>query len=125
LIEHLSNKIIVKENRNRYQREQFDRMIIAQQYYLLQNRAQTLDDFCKHYSMLIEDSIDQSNNYRCPKIQANYDNFAEQTIKPLNSTVFYFYFSGSKWRRMAAQWFMSASRYPNEKVRSAYMRFFA
>jgi hypothetical protein len=125
LIEYLSNSIVVRESRDRYQKEQFDRMVLAQQYYLLKNRSQTLDEFCRHYSMLIEDCISKSNNWRSPKIQANYDDFGEQTIRPLNSTIFYFYFSGSKWRRMAAQFVMSASRYPNEKVRSAYMRFFA
>lgn len=69
--------------------------------------------------------IEDSNNYRCPKIQANYDDFNEQTIRPLNSTIFYFYFSGGRFRKFMAQSILAASRYPNEKIRSAYMRFFA
>ena len=125
MLQHLSNAIIVRENKNRYQKEQFNRLVVAQQYTLLQHRSKSMDEFCKAYSMLIEDLIAQSTNYKCPKIQANYDDFNEQTIRPLNSTVFYFYFSGDRLRRMAAQWILAASRYPNEKVRSAYMRFFA
>lgn len=84
-----------------------------------------MEEFCVAYAELVEDLVNQSNNYKCPKIQANYDDFNEQTIKPLNSTIFYFYFSGNRWRRWAAQMFLSASKYPNQKVRNAYMRFFA
>lgn len=97
----------------------------ASNYIGLKKRSDSMDKFCVAYSQLIEDLIEESNNYRCPKIQANYDSFNEQSIRPLNSTIFYFYFSGDRMRRMAAQWMLAAARYPNEKVRSAYMRFFA
>ena len=100
-------------------------MIVAQHYYSLKDRSISMDDFCVRYSQLIEDMIESSNNYRSPKIQANYDDFNEQTLRPLNSTIFYFYYSGSKARRMFSKMMLSAARYPNEKVRTAYMRFFA
>lgn len=70
--------------------------------------------------------IEASNNYKCPKIQANYyDDWTEEKIRPLNSTVFYMYYSGSAFRRYLAKVFMSATNYPNEKIRNAYTRFFA
>ena len=81
--------------------------------------------FCEEYCRLIEAMIEQSHNYKCPKIQANYDDFGDQTIRPLNSTLFYYFFSADRTKRSIAQWLLSTVRYPNEKVRRAYMRFFA
>lgn len=89
------------------------------------NKKGTLDSFCVEYVKLIEALIDQSHNYKCPKIQANYDSYGESTIRPLNSTVFFFFFSADRYKRTVAQWLLSTVRYPNEKVRRAYMRFFA
>lgn len=66
-----------------------------------------------------------SHNYKCPKIQANYDDFGDRTIRPLNSTIFYYFFSADFAKRTAAQWLLSTVRYPNEKIRKAYMRFFS
>ena len=74
---------------------------------------------------MIEAMIEQSHNYKCPKIQANYDDFGDQTIRPLNSTLFYYFFSADRTKRSIAQWLLSTVRYPNEKIRRAYMRFFA
>ena len=74
---------------------------------------------------MIEGLVDKSNNYKCPKIAANYDEFSDSTIRPLNSTLFYFYYSGSRARKFFARFILSTVRYPNEKVRRAYMRFFA
>jgi len=34
-----------------------------------------MDEFCSEYSRLIEELIESSHNYKCPKIQANYDDF--------------------------------------------------
>ena len=59
----------------------------------LKDQRASLEDFCVEYSKLIEVSIERSNNYRCPKIQANYDSTGDATIKPLNSTIFYYFFS--------------------------------
>lgn len=74
---------------------------------------------------MIEGLIDESHNNRSPKIEANYDDFAERTVRPLNATIFYYFFSADKRRKTIAQWLLSAIRYPNLKVRKAYMRFFA
>jgi len=74
---------------------------------------------------LIEYLIEESNGFKCPKIQANYDDYAESTIRPLNSTIFYYFFSADRTKRTIAQWMLSTIRYPNEKFRRAYMRFFA
>ena len=84
-----------------------------------------METFCTEYAKLIEMTIAESNGGRCPKIQANYDDFNDQTIRPLNSTIFYFYFSGSRYRKVFAQFLASAAQYPNAKVKRAYMRFFA
>ena len=91
----------------------------------LKSQSVTMEKFCENYCRLIESMIEQSHNYKCPKIQANYDDFGDQTIRPLNSTVFYYFFSADRTRRSFAQWMLSTVRYPNEKVRRAYMRFFA
>ena len=58
-----------------------------------------MDKWCHEYARLIEQLIDESHNYKCPKIAANYDDFGDQTIRPLNSTIFFYYFSGSAMRR--------------------------
>ena len=125
LIQHLSMNIVVKENRSRYQKEQFDRMIMASQDFQLKQHDKSLEDWCHNYSLLIESLIDKSHNYMSPKIQANYDDFADTTIKPLNSTIFYYFFSGDRARRTFAQWLLATARYPNQRVKRAYMRFFA
>ena len=75
--------------------------------------------------MMIEEGIINSHNGLSPKIEANYDDFREQTIRPLNATIFYYFFSGDRSRRTIAQWLLSTIRYPNQKVKRAYMRFFA
>ena len=91
----------------------------------LAKKSNSLDAFCVEYVNIIEALIDQSHNYKCPKIQANYDDFGESTIRPINSTIFYFFFSAESYKRTVAQWLLASVRYPNEKVRRAYMRFFA
>jgi hypothetical protein len=89
------------------------------------NKTQTVRDFCKHYATLIEILIEDSYNDKSPKIEANYDDFSEKTLRPFNATIFYYFFSGDRRKRTVAQWLLSAIRYPNDKVRKAYMRFFA
>lgn len=66
---------------------------------------------------MIEEQIDESYDYRSPKIEANYDDFSEKTIRPLNATLFYYFFSADRRRRTVAQWLLSAARYPNDKIR--------
>jgi hypothetical protein len=74
---------------------------------------------------MIEAMIEDSHNYKCPKIKANYDDYDDQTIKPLNAIIFYYFFSADRFKKTFAQWLLSTVRYPNHKVRRAYMRFFA
>ena len=89
------------------------------------NPAQTLREFCVNYADMIEFLISQSHNDRAPKIEANYDDYSERTVRPLNATIFYYFFSTDRRSRTIAQWLLSAVRYPNDRVRRAYMRFFA
>lgn len=125
LLQHLAGSIVVKEHRLRYQKEQFDRFISSLQYNKLYKKDQALRDFCKQYAHMIELLIEDSYNDRSPKIEANYDDFAERTIRPLNATIFYYFFSADRRKKTIAQWLLSAARYPSDKVRRAYMRFFA
>ena len=74
---------------------------------------------------MIEFLIEESNQFKSPKIQANYDDYQESTLRPLNATLFYYFFSADRTRRTMAQWMLSTIRFPNEKLRRAYMRFFA
>jgi ubiquinone/menaquinone biosynthesis C-methylase UbiE len=125
LLHHLAGSIVVKENRNRYQKEQFDRLVASVQYNALNSRNLSLREFCRQYANMIEVLIEDSHNDRSPKIEANYDDYAEKTVRPINATIFYYFFSADHRRRTIAQWLLSAARYPNERVRRAYMHFFA
>jgi hypothetical protein len=125
LIQHLSMSLVIKENRKRYQKEQFDRMIIASSDFSLRRQTSSLDDFCYNYSLLVEQLISESHNGMSPKIQANYDDFGDSTVKPLNSTIFFYFFSADRTKRSIAQWLLSTVRYPNQKVKRAYMQFFS
>ena len=78
-----------------------------------------------HYSRLVEALYQSANNYRCSKIDANYDDFGEQTIKPLNATIFFYFFSANRSGKTWAQWMLSSVRYPNDRMRRAYLRFFS
>ena len=88
-------------------------------------KNQTLANFCIEYAAFIELLVEDSHGGKCPKIAANYDDFAEQTVRPINATIFYYFFSAGRSRQNLAQWLLAAIRYPNEKVKRAYMRFFA
>ena len=85
----------------------------------------TMGDYAKEYSRLVSQLIESSHNYKSPKIEANYDDFSEQRIKPLNATIFYYFFGTNRAGKSWAQWMLSSARYPNDKFRRAYMRFFA
>lgn len=125
LLQHLAGTIVVKEHRERYQKEQFDRFVASLQYGQLNKRHQSLREFCREYANMIEILIEDSHNDRSPKIEANYDDFGEKTVRPFNATIFYYFFSADRRKRTVAQWLLSAIRYPNDRVRRAYMRFFA
>lgn len=85
---------------------------------------QTLKEFAHQYACALNNLIDESNHFKCPKIEANYDDYQNDTIRPINSTVFYFFFNADKYKRSLAQVLLTAFRYPNERVRRAYMRYF-
>lgn len=102
LLKHLSLSIVVKESRHRYQKEQFDRLLVAENAYTLKNQGQSLDRFCEEYAKIIEYQVESSNNFKCPKIRANYDDYEENVIRPLNSTIFYYFFSADRSRKAAA-----------------------
>lgn len=95
------------------------------QFRELKNRDVSLREFSKSYSRLISAATESSHNFRCHKIDANYDDFAEQTVRPLNATIFFYYFSANRSGKTWAQWMLASARYPNDKIRRAYMRFFA
>ena len=125
LLKHLAGRIVVKEHKLRYQKEQFDRFLASLQYWDLKNKGMTLKEFSEAYSRLMRAQTDSSHNFRCHKIDANYDDFSEQTIRPLNATIFFYFFSANRNGKTWAQWMLSSVRYPNDRMRRAYMRFFA
>lgn len=74
-------------------------MIVSSSNPLLKKKHATMEEFAEAYTHFIEVMIDMSNNHKCPKIQANYDDFGTETIRPLNSAIFYYFFSASSARR--------------------------
>ena len=125
LLKHLAGNIIIKEHRVRYQKEQFDRFIASLDFADLKNGKMTLREFSEAYSRLMSAMTQSSHNYRCHKIEANYDDFGDQTIRPLNASIFFYFFSANRSGKTWAQWMLSSVRYPNDRMRRAYMRFFA
>ena len=125
LLKHLAGSIVVKEHKIRYQKEQFDRFISSSNLPDFRREMEPMSEFAKSYAQMIEAQINTSFAWRCPKIEANYDDFGEKTIRPLNATIFYYFFSANRMSKTWAQWMLSAVRYPNDRVRRAYMRFFA
>ena len=125
LLKHLAGSIVIKEHKLRYQKEQFDRFVTSLNFHTLKDTSLTLDEFSREYSRMIRATTDSSHNYRCPKIEANYDDFGQNTIRPLNATIFFYFFSANRSGKTWAQWMLSSARYPNDRMRRAYMRFFA
>jgi hypothetical protein len=126
LLKHLAGSIVIRDHRVRYQKEQFDRYIASSYYGALRSQSQNLKTFAANYALLIETLTEKSHNGKCPKIEANYDDYSEKTIRPLNATIFYYFFSASSSaNRTWAQWMLSAARFPNDRMRRAYMRVFA
>ena len=77
LLKHLAGNIVIKEHRVRYQKEQFDRFVASLSFWDLKNTDQSLLDFSKAYSRMMSAHTLSSHNYRCHKIDANYDDFGE------------------------------------------------
>jgi len=113
----LSQSIVVKEHRIRYQKEQWDRFLISVNNSNLKDRNLTLREFAKKYACMIDNNIAGSFHYRTPKIEANYDDYDSKTLRPLNATIFMYFFSSTGASKNFAQWMLSTIRYPNEKMR--------
>jgi len=84
----------------------------------------TLKEFSHEYAIFLNSVIEASHNHRNPKIDANYDDYQYRTINPITGSVFYYFFSANRVRWNLATMILSAARYPNEKIRKAYLRFF-
>ena len=102
MLQHLAGSIVVKEHRLRYQREQYERFIASLNERALFNTKMTLEEFSKEYAYFINVLVDISHNQRCPKIEANYDDYQERTVRPLNATIFYYFFSMDRKKRTIA-----------------------
>jgi len=102
LLSHLAGSIVVKESRYRYQKEQYERYIASTMDNSLQKSNQTLAEFCLNYARIVEHLISDSHNGSSPKIEANYDDFAERTSRPINATIFYYFFSLDQRKRTIA-----------------------
>ena len=83
-----------------------------------------MDDFCRRYASYIQFLSEQSHNFKSSQIEANYDDYQERQVRPINATIFYYFFGLSRQNKWVLQWLLSAANYPNERVRKAYMRFF-
>lgn len=121
---YLSGAIVVKEHRHRYQSEQYHRYQTFMQWVPMREDM-TLGDFAMRYSEALRSEVVYSYESSSPLIDANYDDFGVRKVNPINATVFYYFFSANRVRRRMAQVLLSAARYPNEKMRRAYMRFFS
>lgn len=124
LLAYLSGAIILKNHRYRYQQEQYDRYLAFNKWICVSD-SMTLKEFANIYARSLRTQVDISHNFLCPQIDANYDEYGKKTVNPISSNVFYFFFSAHKMRRRWAQVVLSAARYPNEKIRRAYLRFFS
>jgi hypothetical protein len=85
----------------------------------------TIKEFCNRYAVYIDYLVDKSHNFKSPKIEANYDDWSEKTVRPVNSTIFYYFYSMDKAKRNVASWLLAAANYPNQHMRAAYMKFFS
>ena len=77
LLKHLAGNIVIKEHKIRYQKEQFDRFVASMSSHELKNTTQSLLEFSQAYSRMMDTHTKSSHNYRCHKIDANYDDFGE------------------------------------------------
>ena len=77
LLKHLAGNIVIKEHKIRYQKEQFDRFVASLNFWDLKNTDLSLLEFSKAYSRMLSIHTQSSHNFRCHKIDANYDDFGE------------------------------------------------
>lgn len=109
LLAYLSANIIVKEHRVRYQAEQYDRYMTASRW-LPVHEYMTLKEFTEKYAEHLRREIEVSYDYVSPKIPANYDDYLERKGRPINSTVYYYFFNANRIRRRLAQAILSTSK---------------
>lgn len=64
--------------------------------------------------------IEESYNFRSPKIEANYDEYGEKTVKPFNAYILYFLLRGDKVARFIGQVLLAAAQYPSHRIKKAY-----
>ncbi len=102
LLQHLAGNIIVKEHRLRYQKEQYDRYVASLMCSQLKKTNVSLHDFCVTYAYLVEQHISESHMGKCQYVEANYDDFGERAVRPLNATIFYYFFSMDQRKRTVA-----------------------
>lgn len=124
MLAYLSGNIVLKEHRYRYQTEQYDRYLTLIKWLPMFDHT-TLREFSLAYAAALREEIALSYQYNCPQIDANYDDYGEKKTQPINAAVFYYFISANRTRRKLAQVILSAARYPNEKLRRAYLRFFS
>jgi len=84
----------------------------------------TLREISEKYCNLVNLLADKSHGFRCPKIDANYEDYEYRNVNPMTGNIFYYFFSANRLRRNLASMMVSAARYPNEKIKRAYLRFF-
>lgn len=125
MLKHLAGSIVIKEHRVRYQKEQFDRFVITLKQPQLKDPNMTLAEFANRYAHVIEVTTESSHSFKCPKIEASYLKHGEDVIRPFNANVFFYLFHGGRAGRTWAQWMLASARYPQEKMRRAYMYMFA
>ena len=116
--------MIIKEHKLRYQEEQHQRFTDAQ-YYLRYEPNVTLKEFAAEYNDCIRIMVEYSHGFKSPKIDANYDDYDYKKVNPITSSIFYYFFSASQASRAWANVILSAAKFPNERIRKAYLRFFA
>ena len=125
LLKYMASNIFVTDSRYRFQKEQFDRYIASLHIIGSGYQKRTLRELAHAYAELIDTTVEASHNFKCPKVDANYDDFQQKTVMPVNATVFYYFFSSNRNSKAFAQWILSSVRYPNERMRRAYIRFFS
>ena len=82
----------------------------------------TFKEYAAEYASEIEYMVQQSHNFRCPKVDANYDDYESKSVNPITSQVFYYFFSASRLSRGLSSMLLAAARYPNERIRRAYLK---
>jgi hypothetical protein len=73
---------------------------------------------------MIEQEVKKSHNFYSPNIEANYNPGQKDTMNPINSSVFFYFFSMNSVGKNFAKMMISTAQYPNEQIKRAYASFF-